>query len=117
MQKTLGFKARESLRTDPRSGAAAAARNADRESSEPEPAAAEAEERGERELALATRLELIARAVDIQIVIVLQTFRMREKHYSHFECAEAKALAADDDACPANRTAAMDNAELCRDDQ
>lgn len=118
MKKTQGLKPQESLRREePGRGAVVAARKLDLVRVEPQLVAAEAEDRSAREVKPVARLELVASAIDIQIVVVLQTFRMSEEHDPHLECAENEVLATDDDTRAADRTAAMHDAELPRDDQ
>ena len=62
-------------------------------------------------------VELVTRAVDPEIVIVLEPFRMRQEHDPDGERTKGELARGEDLACPANRATAMLDAELRRNDQ
>ncbi len=117
MQKTQGLNTQESLREERRSGAIAVVRADDPVDVEPNPAAAEVEERRERELALVIRPEFVAGAVDVEVVVVSEAFGVRQQHDADGESPETELVAGEDFACPANRTTAMLDAKLRRNDE
>ncbi len=80
---------------------------------EPDLAAAEAEDRGENEASIGTRIvELVARTVDPEIVVVRQTLGMRQDHDPDGEGTETALVGLHDLACSANRAPAMTQTEL-----
>ncbi len=117
IQKTQGLNTQESLRKERRSGATAAARADDPADDELNPAAEEVEERRVRELALVIRLELVAGAVDVEVVVVLEPFGVRQQHNADGERPKTELVDGEDLASPTNRTAAMLDAELRRNDK
>ncbi len=62
---------------------------------EPDLTVVEAEERGEREDAISVRSIFVASAVDPEIVIVLEPFRMRQEHDPDGECPEVELVPGD----------------------
>lgn len=105
------------LRDERRSRTAAPARAADPAGAEPELAVDEAEDRGADELANGSRSVLVAGAVNPEVVVVGEPFRMQQEHDSDLERSETEALVADHDTRPTNRAAAMHHTELRGNDQ
>ncbi|MDB5265232.1 MAG: hypothetical protein JWN64_803 [Parcubacteria group bacterium] len=117
IQKTRGLKDRRSLRGEPGGRTVVPAGDAEPATAELDLAVAEAEERRAREVAIGVLSELIARAVDPQIVVVVQAFGMRQQHDADGEGPETELVDCEDLAGAANRTAAMLDTELRRHDQ
>jgi hypothetical protein len=117
IQKTQGLNTQESLREEPRSRAAVGVGTVDPAGVELNLAAVEVEDRRERKHALDIRLELIAGAVDVEVIVVVQAFGMRQQHDADGERPEAELVEAEDLAGTANRATAMTESELRSDDQ
>lgn len=81
IQKTQEFKARGSLlRNEGRHRPIVAVGVVVPARAKPDPAAVEAEDRGAIEAIIGTRSVFVTSAVDPEIVIVLEPFRMRQEH-------------------------------------
>lgn len=73
----------------------------------------EEEDRGENEASIGNRIvELVARTVDPEIVVVRQTLGMRQDHDPDGEGTETALVRLYDLACPANRATTMTQTEL-----
>lgn len=90
---------------------------ADPADAEPDLTVVEAEDRGVREVAISVRSVFVASAVDPEIVIVLEPFRMRQEHDPDGESPETRLVASKHLACTANRATTMVDAELGGNDE
>jgi len=84
---------------------------------EPDPALVEEEAGREREDAISIRRVFVASAVDPEIVEILESFRMRQKHASYFECAESELVSREDFASPTDTATPVAETELAGNDQ
>jgi len=84
---------------------------------EPDPAVVEAEVRRVVEKTISVRTELVTNAVDPEIVVMLETFGMRENHAPDFECAESELVGHEDLASPTDAATPVTETELGSDDQ
>ena len=119
-KKIQEFKERGSLRNGPpRCRAAVGVGKARPRRAEPQPAVVEAEVRSaiERRIGVLRVMELVASAVDPEIVHGLEAVHVREQHDADGERAKAELGLPHDLACSANRAAAMANAKLSRNNE
>ncbi len=108
----------QTLLREPGSGAADAVGIGHEKRVEPHLAAVEDEVRRATEAtARVGVVELVARAVDPQVLVGLQATRVRQEHAAHGERSEAELPAGEHDAHPADGPPAVTHAQLGRHDQ
>lgn len=116
-QKNQDSKTQRSLRREPRRRAIVVIGTRHIAGAELHLAAIEVEEGSARELAVGTRSEFIARAVDQQIVVVHEPFRVGQDHDADGERAETELVAEQDFAHATDGATAVTQTELGRNDE
>ncbi|RJQ35549.1 hypothetical protein C4566_00560 [Candidatus Parcubacteria bacterium] len=79
--------------------------------------AVEAEERRATPLAIGSRIELVARTVDPEIVVMLETLGVGEQHNGDLVGTETELVGGEDLASPADGTSTVTETELSRNEQ
>ena len=90
---------------------------ADPARAEHDPVVVELEDRSAVESANDLSREFIASTIDIEIVVVLETFRMGKEHNADCEGTKTELIGVHDFKRPADRTASVKNAELGRNNE